>query len=128
MRTIIAGSRDVHDLRLVEIAVVLSGLVPTLVLSGRCQGVDRLGERWANARHIPVQYHPAEWRQYGSVDSQAGLLRNSTMVYEAEALIAVRSGPEDRGTLDTIRKAMTSGLLVHDFEVSELVSALNRLK
>jgi hypothetical protein len=43
MRTIINGSRTVRDYSTVKLAVELSGIRPTQVISGTASGVDRLG-------------------------------------------------------------------------------------
>lgn len=99
------------DIAHVELATQLAakqGIIPTVVLSGTCEGVDLLGEVWAKARRIPVERYPALWRRYGNF---AGPERNGRMVARAEALIAVFDDG-CRGTADCILQAMTSGLRV----------------
>ena len=86
MITIIAGSRGISDLNLVEEAIKESGFDITEVVSGGARGVDFLGESWATENHIPIKRFPADWEKYGR---RAGAIRNELMGDYAEALIAV---------------------------------------
>lgn len=120
MRTIIAGSRAITEYALVEIAVERCGWTPTVVLSGRCRGVDLLGERWAKAHGVPIEPYPADWRLE---PKYAGNLRNTTMALEAEAAIVIWEGwaiRDDGGAADMILKAMAHGLRLREFAVAEL--------
>lgn len=45
MKTIIAGSRDIHDADLLEQTIKQSGFEITVVVSGCAKGVDKLGKR-----------------------------------------------------------------------------------
>ena len=108
MRVIIAGSRGITDYSVVEDAVRQSGYFITTVVSGRAQGVDRLGEEWAKARAIPIARFPAAWDRYGK---RAGVLRNQQMAKYSDALIAVWDG-ESRGTFNMISEARQRGLKV----------------
>lgn len=93
MRVIIAGSRGIHDLSVVEEAVRESGWEHEIevVVSGTAKGVDTLGERWAE-RHIGLKqvdkYRP-DWKKFGK---RAGFVRNQEMALNADALIAVWDG------------------------------------
>lgn len=109
MRVIIAGSREIKDLALVEKAIKESGFEVTMVVSGGARGVDRLGEMWAARKGIPVKVFPADWTHYGK---GAGRKRNTEMVEFAEALVAVWDGTSP-GTHDTIKKARWMGRKVH---------------
>lgn len=95
VRTIIAGSRKITDIRLVEEAVEKSGFDISCVISGTARGVDTLGEEWAAYRGIPIEYFPADWDGLGK---RAGPLRNIKMAENADALIALMLMPETRGT------------------------------
>src|SRR5437879_5851309 len=109
MRTIIAGSRGVADPGLVERAMAEAarhGIVPTVILCGEARGVDRLGRRWAEARGIPVESFPADWRRYRR---GAGARRNQQMAEAGDALVAIWNGLSN-GTADMIRRARTRGL------------------
>lgn len=103
MRTIIAGSRSISDYSLVEEAVGESGFGVTVVISGTAAGVDRLGERFARERNIPLVRMPPNGHP---------LWRNTRMAECADALIAVWDGTS-RGTADMIAKANRRGLAVY---------------
>lgn len=108
MRVIIAGSRDIFEPDLLEAAIRDSGFNITEVFSGTARGVDRLGERWAAQRGIPVRQFPAQCGQYSRA---AGMIRNQQMVDEADALIALWDG-RSPGTRGTIRMARAKGIPV----------------
>lgn len=109
MKTIIAGSRDVTDISIIEEACRKCGWEITEVVSGCARGVDLLGERWANQRRITIRRYPADWQQHGK---RAGPLRNGVMARNADALVAVWDG-ESRGTKNMIDTARTEGLAVY---------------
>jgi hypothetical protein len=111
VRVIIAGSREITDFSLVERAVEQSGFRPSVVISGRCRGVDLLGERWARKHRVPLETFPAAWRLYGDA---AGPLRNGVMVSVVEGLIVIWDGL-DTGSADVFRRGLEAGL--HVFEV-----------
>ena len=112
MRVIIAGGRELTQVRLVEQAVARAGFLITEVVSGAARGVDSLGESWAAQRGIPVKRFPADWDTFGS---RAGLLRNQEMADYADALIAIPGvGP---GTGDMIARAKRKGLQVFVFDL-----------
>ena len=114
MRVIIAGSRGITDIRLLDDAMRQAGLDVTEVVSGTARGVDQLGESWAEARGIPVTRFPARWERQGR---SAGYRRNQTMVRYAAAdplggaLVAVWDRAS-RGTMHTIQLAQEQGLQV----------------
>ena len=94
MKTIIAGSRTCNNLEYVYDAVSKCGWNITEVISGAARGADALGEEWARENGIPVRRFPAEWSRYGK---SAGVVRNSQMAHNADALIALWDG-KSRGT------------------------------
>lgn len=116
MRVIIAGPRDYLNYDKVLKAIVGSGLVITEVVSGGATGVDRLGERWAKSRDIPIALFPADWSTHGKA---AGPIRNKQMAEYADALIAIRRGFTP-GTANMIETARWYGLLVHIHEVTDV--------
>jgi hypothetical protein len=109
MRTIIAGSRSVQSIREIEAAVAGSGFALSEVVSGCARGADRLGERYARDRGLPVRRFPADW---GGLGRMAGVVRNHAMARYADALIAVWDG-SSRGTGHMIRVARKRGLRVY---------------
>ena len=117
MRTIIAGSRNIIDYSVVKNAIENSGFWITTVLSGNADGVDKLGERYANAYYIPLEVYRAEWERYGR--RRAGKIRNCLMAEKADALIAVWDG-ESTGTKHMIEEARNRGLKVFVYIVGSL--------
>lgn len=109
MKTIIAGSRGITDLKTVESAVALSGFQITEVVSGAARGVDELGEKWAFMRGIPIQRFRAKWDLYGK---SAGAIRNNEMAFYAQALVAVWDGSSP-GTKHMIERATKMGRKVY---------------
>ena len=94
MRTIIAGSRNITDMALLNQVMLKIDWKPTLILCGRAHGVDWLGEQWAKANSIALKYYPAQWDKYGKM---AGYLRNIQMAENADALVALWDG-KSKGT------------------------------
>jgi hypothetical protein len=122
MKTIIAGSRTVVSLALIEAAVAASKFTVNEVVSGCAPGADRLGEQYAIQHGIPVKPFPADWNdlthpnariktnKYGrKYDANAGHRRNQQMAEYADALIAIWDGSSP-GTQDMIQIAQDLGL------------------
>lgn len=105
---VIAGTREIHDFRLVTYVINSSKLNIRKVISGKARGVDTLGELWATERSIPIDDFPAKWNKSGRM---AGIVRNTEMAKVATALIAVWDG-RSKGTDDMIKKATSAGLHV----------------
>ena len=126
MRVIIAGDRDIseQDLDLIEGAVAASGFEITQVLSGKAQGGDALGERWAKRNKIRIREFPADWKdltapgavvktgKFGPYNAKAGFDRNQQMADAAEALIALQPNGDTSGTQDMIDRARKRGLKI----------------
>ncbi len=108
MRTIIAGSRTITDYFVVNRVIAASKFPITVVVSGTAQGVDKLGEQWAENNMLPVARYPANWKEQGK---SAGYQRNALMASNADALIACWDG-ESKGTKHMIDIAKKAGLKV----------------
>jgi hypothetical protein len=89
MKTIIAGSREIKDLGIIERAVKESEFEVTSVTSGGARGVDKTGEEWASKNNLPCEVISANWDTFGKA---AGYIRNEEMAQCSEALIAVWDG------------------------------------
>jgi hypothetical protein len=93
MKVIIAGSRSISDIKLVELAIFHADFEITEVVSGGAGGVDRLGENWAYRNKIHIQQFIPKWKKIINnktvVDKTAGFARNREMGDYADALIAV---------------------------------------
>ena len=109
MKVIIAGSRGITDIKLVEEAIRDSGFEITEVVSGCARGVDSLGESWAATHGISVKKFPAKWEENGK---KAGYLRNIEMAKYADALIAIWADSSP-GTKHMIKAAQDRSLKVH---------------
>lgn len=115
MKTIVAGSRGITNIDLLNRAIRESNFKITEIVSGGADGVDSLGEQWALANEIPVKKFIPSWSIHGRA---AGSMRNQVMAEYADALIAVWDG-KSRGTADMIRRAKKEGLKVFVFDLSK---------
>jgi len=115
VRVIIAGSRSITDYAIVEKAVIVSKLSPTLILSGAARGVDQLAIRYADRNGLPVELYPAEWEKHGK---RAGYIRNEQMAKHATALIAIWDG-QSRGTWHMINIAKAKNLPTYIHRVNQ---------
>jgi hypothetical protein len=126
VKVIIAGSRTLRDLSLVDEAVERSGLrgLITEVVSGQAPGIDTLGERWAEKHGIPVKPFPADWdnltvlkklirtRPDGTkYNALAGINRNQKMAEYADAAILIWDG-KSPGTLNMKQQMRSLGKAV----------------
>ena len=89
LKVIIAGSRTFDRLSDVKKAIEEANFKIGEVVSGTAQGVDTMGEYWAEKNNIPIKQFPADWEKYGK---RAGHLRNAEMGEYADALILVWDG------------------------------------
>lgn len=103
MKVIIAGSRTIKSLVMVQQAVAESKFVIEEVVSGCAQGVDMLGECWADENNLGIVHFPANWDKYGN---SAGPRRNEQMAAYADALVAVWDGASSgtKHMIDTMKK------------------------
>lgn len=97
----VVGSRTIQDTQAVEkiLDKILELNGPFVLVSG----VDTIAENWGNKKGLSVITHPADWDQHGP---KAGMVRNSQIINDAEAVIAFWDGVS-AGTLDSVRKAKT---------------------
>lgn len=114
MKLVIYGSRSIR-----ESGVLLSnmtawivnkfGVYPSLVISGTAPGADRVGEKWARDKGIPVQRMPADWDMHGK---RAGYLRNTAMAEVADGGLGLWDGVS-RGTAHMTRELERLGKPLH---------------
>jgi len=125
MRVIIAGSRTINNYNTVKRAISDSGFDITTVISGGANGVDKIGEIWAEENEIPIVEKLARWddvgvkgaviktNKYGKkYNAKAGITRNEEMAKVADALIAVWDG-ESVGTANMIETAQKYDLQIY---------------
>lgn len=86
MRTIIAGSRTIHDYDLLKKTITDSCFPITEVFCGLAIGVDLLGLRWARDNKIPVRFFKPEWDKLGK---PAAVIRDFEMCAFAEQVIGL---------------------------------------
>lgn len=104
----IAGSRSFTDWllmweflekKLADFLKLTTGSGISEIVSGTAKGADKLGERYAVAKSIPIKRFPADWNKYGKV---AGHVRNRQMAKYADACVVFWDG-ESRGTANMIQ-------------------------
>ncbi len=124
MRVIIAGGRDFKDYA--QLCRVCDDILPEFenvsIVSGRCRGADRLGERYAEERGYKIKRMPADWndmsepcivgyRKDGSTYNKcAGFKRNTKMAKHSDGLIAFWNN-KSRGTKNMISEARKEELM-----------------
>ena len=117
MKVIIAGSRTFPSLDITDqphwydsekyskVYKILVDLIKesklniTQVVSGRCWGMDQLGERWAVNNDKEILRYPADWTKN---KSSAGNIRNKKMAEVGDALICVCT-PDSKGSNNMIQ-------------------------
>ena len=113
LKVIIAGSRDIRDYSLVfSILEKIMSLTIEEVVSGCANGVDSLGERWAEENNIPVKHFPADWDKHGKA---AGPIRNCQMAAYADAAVVIHNG--SRGSKHMIETMKKLGKPVYEVKV-----------
>jgi len=114
MKTVIAGSRSIHDKNLVFNCIEKSKLAITEIVSGCAMGVDKLGEAYALEHNIRVTPFWADWKRYGKV---AGPIRNREMAEYADAAVIVWDG-KSAGARNMIENMLSWGKLVILYDTS----------
>jgi hypothetical protein len=97
MRLIVAGGRFFNDYTLMKrkLDIILSKVEePIEIVSGKANGADTLGERYARQNGYPVKDFYAQWNTHGN---RAGFLRNKDMAEYATHCVCFWDG-ESKGT------------------------------
>lgn len=103
----VVGSRSFADYgKLVDF---LDCLVIGAIVSGGARGADRLAERYAAERGIPVVLFPPDYARHGR---GAPIVRNKLIVDAADLVVAFWDGAS-AGTRSTIELARKAGKAVH---------------
>lgn len=113
MKVIVAGSRSVDDIDIIQAILDSAWCEFTELVSGGARGVDSLAEAWARQNSVPVKTFIPDWDKYGK---SAGPRRNVVMANYADALIAIWDG-KSRGTSHMIREALARNMKVWVYEV-----------
>jgi hypothetical protein len=120
-RIIIAGSRTINDYEVIErwmdhYTRYLRNEKEIMIVSGCAEGVDTLGEVWAQRNGFPVSRFPVNWYPDGKFHRGAAFMRNILMAKNATHLVAFWDG-ESNGTKHMIEQARKHGLNVRVVEV-----------
>lgn len=102
MKTIIAGSRTIHNFNLLIKTLYKIDWQISEIISGTAKGVDTLGEDLGLKYKIPVKFMAADWNKYGR--AKAGFIRNEEMAKYADACIILWDG-KSNGTRNMIKLA-----------------------
>src|SRR5574343_429426 len=131
MKVIIAGSRTIKNLELVETSmkVFLPEETDIEVVCGGAEGIDLLGEQWAKKHGYPVTYFHAKWKDIEAPNSliktdkwgrkynaKAGLDRNTLMAQYADTLVLIWTGCKrtSRGSWHMYNEAKKFGLTIYE--------------
>ena len=109
-KTIIAGSRDFCDLKLLRNTLANVPWNISTIVDGGAKGADLLGFVFAKEFGIPVETYEADWETHGK---SAGYIRNKEMEKQAEkAIVFVKN--KSKGSVDMIAqmKAVNKEVLV----------------
>jgi integron integrase len=109
-RVLVAGSRAFADYPLLCATLdrLLAGRGRVAVVSGGAGGADRLGERYAAARGLPVERFVPAWAAHGRA---AGPIRNREMVPGCGLAVFFWDG-RSPGTADAVARARRAGVPV----------------
>lgn len=115
MKTIIAGSRSIKDKETVFDAIedaIDNNFEITEVVSGKADGVDSIGELWAEENDIEIKEFPYEDYVSSNKEKPAPLIRNDKMAEYADQAIIIWDG-ESNGTEYMKNKAESEDLKLH---------------
>lgn len=113
MRIIIAGGRDFSDEEFLfnECDKLINKENNIEIVSGGANGADKIGEKFAKIRNLPVKRFIPNWNKFGK---SAGFRRNVDMAEYADSLIAFWDG-KSKGTKHMIETAKSKSLQVFVF-------------
>ena len=126
MKYAVIGSREFTDYSIVKRELDKYKDIDWIV-SGKCKGVDSLGERYAEENGIPTIIYPADWKdfnepcikktgKYGKYNALAGFNRNQKIINDCDVVIAFWNMVSN-GTKDSINKAKKANKKVIIVEV-----------
>ena len=94
IRVIVTGSRTFNDYALVTEAVnrLAKDYNITQIVSGCARGADKLGERYAQEKGIPLAKFPADWETLGKRAASS-----ETSKWQSIAMYLLRFGMDQAG-------------------------------
>jgi len=107
MKIAIIGSRTLtnYELFKAKCDTILSNSKSITIISGGAKGTDRLAEKYAAEKCIPILIYRANWDLHGK---SAGMKRNILMLNDCTHVIAFWDG-NSSGTLHMISQARING-------------------
>lgn len=111
MKLLIAGSRTLFDLELVDGLIRLYDLKPTRVICGGANGIDLCGQIWALQNRLPHSIYAAEWSTRGK---GAGHARNKEMGEAADHMLLIWDG-KSSGSRNMRDWAIKNGLMFNEY-------------
>ncbi len=85
----------------------------TRLISGGCQGADKLAERYSMVYNIPIKVFYPDWKTYGK---SAGPIRNKSIVKASDFVVAFWDHTS-KGTLSSINLAKSFGKPIHIIDI-----------
>ena len=84
-----------------------------MIVSGGCRGTDKLAEKYAQEKNIPVKTYIPNWKKYGKA---AGPIRNDLIIENSDKVIAFWD-QVSKGNLSSINlaKQMNKELIVVNY-------------
>jgi hypothetical protein len=109
-RYLVCGGRDFKSYEAVKRALDALILHPehAVVIHGDYRGADKLADKWAIERGVPVERYPAKWDQQGHA---AGPIRNAQMIAEGQPDVVI-AFPGHDGTDNMIAQARAAEIVV----------------
>lgn len=115
VKVLICGGRDYKPSfrDIAKVAYLLSEYHIEEVVSGRCRGADKFGERVAQVLSLPINGFPADWETHGKA---AGFIRNREMLEFLDEDDLVLALPGGKGTENMKNLAKEAGIEVLEVE------------
>lgn len=108
MKLCVFGSRDFADYPLLKskLDAIHSEMSITEIVSGKANGADSLGEKWAKENRVKIAEFPADWDGLGK---KAGPIRNEQMAQYCDrgagfSINQSRGSANMKGNLDKLGK------------------------
>lgn len=130
MNIIVAGGRDFKDYNLLrqKLNDLLKDINDVVIISGKANGADSLGEQYGRENNIAIKEFPAKWDLYGK---SAGYMRNEEMAKIGDMLIAFWDG-KSKGTkhmIDLAKKYNLKTEIIYYNQLGSLyLSSISNIK
>jgi hypothetical protein len=110
MRVVVFGGRDFHkqDLAFRALDQIDAQYGIDLVIDGKANGADKIGNLWAVIRGKETERYPADWAKFGRA---AGVIRNRQMIEEGNPEMGI-AFPGGRGTENMKKQLKEHGIKV----------------